>query len=196
MAAFVRKVKTASGATAVQIAQKQGRRNEILTHVGSAHSDAELAALLETARERLAAGQQALDLGFGAAEPGRAVIAAKRSRWLVEAVEQAWRHLGFDVVADDAFFQLVLARLVEPTSMSDTARVIGDLGVTAVHRDTFANALRRCGEADYRDLIAGKCFAHAAGTGGLSLVLYDVTVRREALVVRAEVRDLRCKPLP
>ncbi len=40
--AFIRKVRTASGATAVQIAEKDGRRNKIIEHVGSAHTDAEL----------------------------------------------------------------------------------------------------------------------------------------------------------
>nr|WP_245671540.1 hypothetical protein [Nocardia amamiensis] len=67
MAAFIRKVGTGSGATAVQIAEKDGRRNRIVEHVGSAHTDAQLAALLDAARERLQSGQQALDLGLGSA---------------------------------------------------------------------------------------------------------------------------------
>ena len=48
----------------------------------------------------------------------------------------------------------------------------------------------------YRDQVAAACFAHARTAGDVSLVLYDVTVRREALVVRMEVRDLHRKPLP
>jgi len=47
---FVRKVRTASGAAAVQVVTPRGRQVE---HVGSAHSDAELALLLTSARERL-----------------------------------------------------------------------------------------------------------------------------------------------
>lgn len=46
MAAYIRKVRTASGATAVQIAVKQGGRRTIVAHVGSAHTDSELAALM------------------------------------------------------------------------------------------------------------------------------------------------------
>jgi hypothetical protein len=47
------------------------------------------------------------------------------------------------------------------------------------------------GEAirSYRDQIAALCFAHALAGGDVSLCLYDVTVRHEALVVRVEVRD-------
>ncbi len=42
-----------------------------IEHVGSAHTDAELALLLAAARERLRPGQQALDLGELTAEPAR-----------------------------------------------------------------------------------------------------------------------------
>ena len=34
---FLRKVKTASGAMAVQIAVKEGRRDKVIEHLGSAH---------------------------------------------------------------------------------------------------------------------------------------------------------------
>ncbi|MEV2226940.1 IS1634 family transposase [Nocardia vinacea] len=183
--AFIRKVRTASGATAVQIAEKDGRRNKIIEHVGSAHTDAELAALIETARARLLAGQQMLDLGIDGAEPGPARITGKRARWLIETITTGWRNVGFGVITDEAFFQLVLARLVEPTSMTDTARVIGELGMTPAHRNTYANALTRCATRDYRDQIATACFAHAASTGGLALLIYDVTT----LYFEAETED-------
>ena len=39
---FVRKVRTASGAVAVQVMRKAGHRDVLVEHVGSAHPDAEL----------------------------------------------------------------------------------------------------------------------------------------------------------
>lgn len=60
---FVRKVRTSSGAVAVQIVTRRGRQVERIEHVGSAHGDEELALLLASARERLSPGQDALDLG-------------------------------------------------------------------------------------------------------------------------------------
>ena len=51
MAPFLRKVTTASGATAVQVVAKEGRRNRVLEHLGSAHSEADLAALMHLGRE-------------------------------------------------------------------------------------------------------------------------------------------------
>lgn len=49
MGVFVRRVKTASGATAVQIVHKRGRRVLSIEHIGSAHTDGELAVLLQVA---------------------------------------------------------------------------------------------------------------------------------------------------
>ncbi|MDJ0429016.1 IS1634 family transposase, partial [Rhodococcus fascians] len=90
----------------------------------------------------------------------------KRSRWLIEAIETGWRRLGLDAVDDDAFFQLVLGRLVEPTSMSDTSRVVAEIGLTPAYLNTYANALKRCATIDYRDQVAKKCVEHPAAFPG------------------------------
>ncbi|WP_418602680.1 hypothetical protein [Mycolicibacterium sp. SCSIO 43805] len=60
--AYVRTVKAASGATAVQIVWsiRLGSRN--IEHMGSAHDEAEPAALKAVAAERLASNQAVLDL--------------------------------------------------------------------------------------------------------------------------------------
>ena len=46
----MRKVRTASGATAVQIVSKSGGARRIVEHLGSAHDETEVAALLEVGR--------------------------------------------------------------------------------------------------------------------------------------------------
>lgn len=61
---FVRKVRTASGAVAVQVVTKVGAEIVQMEHVGSAHTDADLALLLRAAAERLRPGQGELDLGL------------------------------------------------------------------------------------------------------------------------------------
>jgi hypothetical protein len=60
---FVRRVRTAFGAVAVQIVTCRGRAVEQVEHLGSARTDGELALLLSAARGRLSSGQDALDLG-------------------------------------------------------------------------------------------------------------------------------------
>lgn len=66
MSPFLRKVKTASGATAVQIVEKLGRRNLVGEHLGSAHNDAELAGLPTASRDELVSADQDM-VGFGPA---------------------------------------------------------------------------------------------------------------------------------
>ena len=182
----MRKVNTASGAVAVQIARRENRRDVVIEHLGSAHDPLELAALVQIGRRKIEEGQGVLDLGLDAKDdPTRALVQSSSSQLLVDVIRVAWDTLGFDVIADEAFFQLVLARLVEPTSMSDAARVLDDIGITPAHRNTFTASLRRCAKREYRDKIAEACFAHAMSAGDVSLVLYDVTT----LYFEAEKED-------
>jgi len=55
--AYVRKVRTASGAVAVQVARKDRGKVVILAHLGSAHTDAELGILLDAAQQVVLNGQ-------------------------------------------------------------------------------------------------------------------------------------------
>ena len=94
---------------------------------------------------------------------------------LWSTLEAAYANLGFDVVGDDVFKQVVLARLVEPTSKRDTVRVLTELGVSTPHVSTIYRHLARAQEKKYRDAITSKCFAHCLSDGDVSLVMYDVT---------------------
>jgi hypothetical protein len=210
--AFIRRVRTASGATAVQIAEYAGGRQRIVKHVGSAHTEAELGVLLDRARELLEdPEQEVFDLGVepsprtvelasepgdrglleapasrparGRAGPGRVVGTA--SRVLFEALSAVFTDLGFDVVGDEVFRDLVIARIVEPTSLLDSARVLADLGQRSSSYATSKRTLRRAATGAYRDQIATACFEHATRSGDVSLILYDVTT----LYFEAEKED-------
>lgn len=169
---------TASGATAVQIVHKRGRRVLGIEHIGSAHDEGHLALLLEAARVRLNAEQLELplDSAAGAGRPTWAPVVTGTASLLVwEALASIYASLGFDQVGDDAFKALVLGRIIEPTSKIDTIRVLGELGVPSPSRATFRRCLQRTIERDYRSVIAHACYAHATRTGALALVLYDLT---------------------
>ena len=110
MGSFVRRVRTASGATAVQIVHKRGRTVLGIDHIGSAHDEGQLAMLLETARARLNAGQQMLPIEDGptGGRPIREPVVegtASLIVWETLAAVYAW--LGFDQIADNAFKALV-----------------------------------------------------------------------------------------
>ena len=153
--AWVRRVRTASGATAVQIAESVAGRRRIVRHVGSARDETELGLLVEEARRLLADDAQGeLDLGitlktvraqmvpppggalFLAAADGpasrqlvaRPQVLKSSSRLLYDALATVYCSLGFDAVGDEVFQDLVIARVVEPTSLLDGDRVLAELG--------------------------------------------------------------------
>ncbi len=128
--AWVRRVRTASGATAVQIAEYVDGRRRIRAHVGSAHTEAELGLLMEQARGLLAdRAQGEFDLGVeprpakahlvpayaGAtlfAEQGEPVepvrvgaplVLGTSSRLLFDALAGVYDDLGFGAVGDAVF---------------------------------------------------------------------------------------------
>jgi len=129
-------VKTASGAIAVQIVYSSRRGSRTIDHLGSAHDDDELEALKAAARQRLPAGQGEVDLGLpaGASPGGPPEITSTRMGHLHDALSCAYDRLGFAQATgdDEVFRQLVLARIIEPTSKQDSLRVLEEGGVEAV----------------------------------------------------------------
>ena len=133
--------------------------------------------LKAAARQRLAAGQGELDLGLDAAAPGGPLpITASRMGCLVDALQHAYRVLGFDQASggDEVFGQLVLARIIEPVSKADSARVLEEAGVAPASYPTVNRRLRAYAKDSWRPRISAACAAHAR-LGPASLVLYDVS---------------------
>ena len=104
--AYVRAVKTATGATAVQVVWSSRRGSREIEHLGSAHDDAEMEALKAAARQRVAAGQLEFGLGAGGPGPGGPLpITSSRMEHLADALERGYRVLGFEDAAggDEVF---------------------------------------------------------------------------------------------
>jgi hypothetical protein len=84
--------------------------------------------------------------------------------------------LGFDEAAgaDEVFRQLVLARIIEPTSKLDSVRVLEEVGVPAASYPTMNRRLRVYSTDGWRESLAAAC-ARQVGLGPATLVLFDVT---------------------
>jgi transposase len=169
--AFIRKVKTSSGATAVQIANKVGGRIVKIIHIGSAHTKEELDILIAIARKRLFANQLEL-----LPQADSLQIKTKRSfsALLWDTLQEQYAMLGFDQLKDEVFEAFCLARIVEPTSKLDSLRVLDDLGVDPIDRNQLYRSLVKASKLDYRKTISQACFQRVGRTK-LTLVLYDVT---------------------
>jgi transposase len=169
--AFIRKVKTSSGATAVQIAYKVGGRIVKIIHIGSAHNKEELDLLVAIARKRLFANQLEL---LPQTDPLQIKTKRTFSALLWNTLQEQYAELGFDQLNDEVFEALCLSRIVEPTSKLDSLRVLDDLGVDPLDRNQLYRSLVKASKLDYRKAISQACFQHVGKTR-LTLVLYDVT---------------------
>ena len=170
--AFIRKVVTSSGATAIQIAHKQHGRIVKIDHIGSAHTDKDVQSLIALAKLRLQGSQQTL---FKDPAAPRISIKQAISSVLLDVLNQQYDRIGFNQLADEDFKNLIVARLVEPTSKLDSLWVLADLGLTGITEDRLYRCLKRVVKQDYRSQLAKLCFAHATHGSGITLVLYDVT---------------------
>ena len=174
---YVRTVKTASGATAVQIVHSSRRGSRDIEHIGSAHDDAELELLKAAARQRLAAGQGELDLGLDAAAPGGPLpVTSSRMGCLLDALARAYEVVALDRASrgDGVFRGLVLARIIEPASKLDSLRVLEEAGVAVPSYRTVLRRLPAYAKQAFRQELSAACAAHAR-LGPASLVLYDVS---------------------
>ncbi|MFZ1911195.1 MAG: IS1634 family transposase [Propionicimonas sp.] len=176
MSPYVRKVPTASGAKAVQIIWSKKRGRAEVEHIGSAHDEAELELLTAVARQRIHAGQDELDLGLAVADQSSVEVVGTRMGRLLDAIGTVYRQLGLHLApgADQVFEQLVTARIIEPTSKQDAARVLEEAGAPAASYSTVKRRLPGYGAAEFRNGLSGACAARA-DLGPSALLLYDVT---------------------
>lgn len=175
--AYVRAVRTKSGAVAVQIVWKSRQGARDIEHLGSARSDAEVEVLKAVAAQRLAAGQDELPLAVAAKqEPAALPIVASRMGRLLDVIAAGYRHLGFDKAtgADVVFEQLVTARIIEPSSKQDAARVLTEAGIRPLSYRSVKRRLPVYAQAEWRRRLSGACAA-GADLSPSTLVLYDVT---------------------
>ena len=176
MSPYIRTVKTASGATAVQIVHSSRRGSRDIEHIGSAHTEVDVELLKAAAKQRLVANQDALDFGDGRPEGAALPILSTRSQHLWDTLTRAYEVLGFDRATgrDEVFRSLVLSRLIEPTSKADSVRVIDEVGVPAPAYRTITRRLPVYATDKWRQGLAAACAEHV-GLGPATLVLYDVS---------------------
>mgnify|MGYP000852010179 CR=1 FL=1 len=116
--------------------------------------------LRAAARQKMIAEGQD-ELGFGGGRPRREAlpIRSSRAQHLWEALAAGYRVLGFDKACggDVVFEQLVLARLIEPTSKLDSIRVLEEMGIPAPAYRTLKRRLGDYARPTWRRQLAAAC---------------------------------------
>ena len=177
--ASIRKTKTGSGATAVQVVRYTHRRIEVLKHIGSGRSDEEVKALIESAQawKRSITEQPSL---FPSAAPrtfsmeDTEYVGATRQLLYQVLLTMADR-CGFTALGDQVLLDLAVMRLVEPASMLRSLALLSEYFDVEHARRTVTRSLRgmQAHKGQVERIAAD--YAKTQLKDPLRLVLYDVT---------------------
>ncbi len=180
----VRKTKTASGATAVQVVRYQARRTIICVHIGSAHDNEKVVLLEHEARKWIenSTGQEAL---FPASEKGKqkeTILLVNKSQYLgvkytflYEVLSQQLHFFSFHALENQLLFDLALLRIVQPTSKLSSLKLLSTMFGIVYPRGHLYEAIAAMSSYKERVLATVVQFAKEHYAFDFSMVFYDVT---------------------
>jgi hypothetical protein len=162
---YVRTVKTASGATAVQIVYSSHLGARDIEHIGSAHDDAELELLKAAAWRSWLVGRASLTWAWIPVRLAGRCRSARRGRaaCLLDALERAYRVLGLRGATggDEVSEHLVLARIIEPVSKAGSLPVLEEAGLPGPSYATLRRRFPVYAKEAWRQKISAACAVHA-----------------------------------
>lgn len=178
---FYREKQNKSGSVSIQVLVKIGRSNRLVKTIGSSKDACELEILRKRAQKYIDeySGQQVFD--FEAHDPSWADATfhqIKDVRLLGPELllGALFNQIGFNQVKDDLFRDLVISRIVYPSSKLKTVRYLKEYRgveykVHQVYR--YMDKLHR----SYKDQVEQISFQHTLGVlkEKMSVVFYDVT---------------------
>jgi Transposase DDE domain len=163
----------------VQVVRYEQRRVVVLKHLGSGHSEDEVAALVDAARQWVASTTAQQDL-FGPSR--RRTLALATTRYLgathalcYQVLRGAAARCGLDPLDDELLLDLAIMRLVEPGSKLRAIRQMKEYFGRQHAERTVYRAMR--GMATHKDPLERIAMAYARERlhASLNMVLYDVT---------------------
>lgn len=178
---FYREKQNKSGSISIQVLEKTGRSNRLVKTIGNSKDSYELEILRKKAQQYIDeySGQQVFD--FEAHDQSWADAAFNQIKdvrllgpeLLLGAL---FNQIGFNQVKDDLFRDLVISRIVYPSSKLKTVRYLkeyrgAEYKVHQVYR--YMDKLHR----SYKDQVEQISFQHTLGVlkEKMSIVFYDVT---------------------
>ena len=179
----IRKVRTASGATAVQVVQNKGKQRSFLKHIGSAHNEQELEVLMAEARKYAEAHCRQPNL-FGdvstpvAASPpldlSQAKLIGVTHQFARNTLLACARKCGLGALPK-LYLDLALMRIIEPASKLRTLELLQRYFNVRYIKRTAYRMLSKL--LEHQDAIEAAAIqtAHNDLQDKFSLVLYDVT---------------------
>lgn len=178
---FYRQKRNKSGSVSIQVLQKIGRTNRIIKSIGCSKNPKEIERLINEARHYISTyqGQQLIDFN----DPESSTVEDVFSR--IEDIRllgpelllgTIFNDIGFHQISDNIFRDLVISRMIYPSSKLKTIRYLKeyrslDYEVHQVYR--YMDKLHR----SYKDQVEQISYEHTLQVlkGVMSVVFYDVT---------------------
>lgn len=175
----IRRTKTSSGSTAVQVVEYRKRKMVLLKHFGSARTKAELQALIQDAAEWIAkqTGQASL---FAPAKDrvlhlGVTRFLGVRYQLGYALLREVLCRLGFAALDNDLLLDLAVMRVFEPSSKRRAVELLHRyFGIRYAERTLYRALPKLIAHKEATEKIAVS-FAKQHLNDQLSFVLYDVT---------------------
>lgn len=176
----IRKVKTGSGSTAIQVGFYQGKRFVLHKHIGSAKDQEKIKELIDIGKAYIVSHSPQQELNF---DPKSEEVLFKRglkveSSCLEEAftyLTQIYQKIGFNLLGNSFFQHFVFIRILEPASKTKSIILLKkyfnlDYKKTTVFRNLSALA-------GVKEKVTSLAIKYAKDNLGFdfSLVFYDVT---------------------
>jgi transposase len=179
---FVRKKNNKSGSVSIQIIQKDGRKNKLVQTVGSSKDESEINKLFIKAQQLIPSLQKQRSFNFIDEEDESILNFTKKlSNANIKAVGAElifgalFIHIGFNIVKDQLFKDLVLSRIIYQGSKLKLTEYLRrfehrDISIQRIYR--FLDKLNH----KYKSQVEEIAFKHTQKIlGQITVVFYDMT---------------------
>jgi len=177
----IRRVKTHSGSTAIQVGKYVGKNFKLTKHIGSAKETAKIDELLNIASEYIQTHSPQLSLNFKPQQSEEILykrgVFVQRS-WLEEAynyLENTYDHIGFPALSNTLLKHMVMIRVMEPASKIKSVQLLQKYFDITYKKTTVFRELSRI--VSLKEAVIRIAIAYAKHNlhFDFSLVFYDVT---------------------
>lgn len=176
----IRRVKTASGATAIQVGFYQGKRFVLTKHIGSSKDNHKVIELSSIAQEYIHSHSPQLEFNFN---PHSEEILFKRgikvkASYLQEAyeyLERVYNKIGFGKIKNDLLKHFAMIRVLEPSSKTKSIILLEKYFNIVYKRTTVFREFLKLVELKEEIIKVAIKYAKDNLNFDFSLIFYDVT---------------------
>ena len=176
----IRKVKTHSGATAVQIGKYVGKQFKLIKHIGSSKEAQKIAELIQIGQEYIRSHSPQLAINFN---PQSEEILFKRGITIAKStlseafiyLEGIYAKIGFSSLQNDCLKHFAIIRVLEPASKTKSILLLEKYFDITYKKTTVFRGLEKLVELKKEAQKVAIGYAKKNLNFDFSLVFYDVT---------------------